>query len=316
VPQGWKTDGGMFHINPLETNGPGNSVDTKCDFTVKKDDTGTVFIRWLPTWNYADLSSPQFAMSAGVFPPGSSYQGMPVRPMPNLFTFLQETFKRIHPQAAGMKVTEKQDMPELAEIFRKLNKPVSDMLAPLGILPMAFHAGGIVVEYNEGSVRYSESLLTALVDNRAGAASWSNQYTLALRAPADEHQRWKPVLEIIRQSLQFNLQWVAAASRAAGERAKMAQETMRYIQKVDQEILEHRQNSNAEIRHENYLFLTGQEEFVNPYTKEVERDTNEYKYRWTNFSGDRIYSEDRNFDPNRVRELSNVEWKLTPVRER
>jgi hypothetical protein len=154
------------------------------------------------------------------------------------------------------------------------------------------------------------------VDNRGGAASWSNQCTLAMRAPTAEVVRWQPVLEIIRQSLQFNPQWVAAATRAAGERAQMAQETMKYIQRVDQEIFEHRAKTNAEIRHENYLFLTGQEEFVNPYTKEVERDTDEYKYRWTNFSGDRIYSEDRNFDPNKVRELSNVEWKLTPVRER
>jgi hypothetical protein len=64
------------------------------------------------------------------------------------------------------------------------------------------------------------------------------------------------------------------------------------------------------------LFLTGQDEYVNPYTKEVERDTDEYKYRWTNFSGDKIYSNERDFDPNRIREISNVEWKLTPVRER
>jgi len=316
VPRGWKTEGGTFHINPLETNGPGNSIDTKCDFTVKRDDAGTVYIRWLPTWNYADLSSPQFAMTAGFFPPGSHYQGMPVRPLPGVFAFLQETFPRLHPRATGVKVVEKHDMPELAAVYRRLNKPVNDMMAPLGLPPMGFSAGGIVLEYQEGGVRYREALLAALVDNRGGAASWSNQHTLALRAPSAEAERWKPVLDIVRRSLRFNPQWVAAYARAQGERAQMARETMEYIQRIDQEILENRRKTHADIRHENYLFLTGQEEYVNPYTREVERDTSEFKHRWTNFNGDRIYSEDRDFDPNKVRELNNVEWKKTPVRER
>ena len=171
-------------------------------------------------------------------------------------------------------------------------------------------------EYTEGNVPYREALLTALVDNRGAAAMWSNQYTLAMRAPVSESEKWKPVFDIIRQSLQFNPQWVAAYTRAQGERAQAAQETMRYIQRIDQEILEHRAKTQADIRHESYLFLTGQDEYVNPYTKEVERDTDEYKYRWTNFSGDKIYSNERDFDPNRIREISNVEWKLTPVRER
>ncbi|MEW6441938.1 MAG: hypothetical protein AB1640_13465 [bacterium] len=317
APKGWKTEGGMFAIDPLQANGPGNSIDTKCDFTVKKDDAGSVSVRWLPSYNYADMTrNPQFAMSAGFFPPGSSYQGMEVKPMPNVHGFLQETFKRLHPRASAAKVVEKQDMPELADIYRKLYKPVNDFTVQMGLPPMGFHAGGLVFEYTEANVPYREALLTALVDNRGAAAMWSNSYTLAMRAPAAEAEKWKPVVDIIRQSLQFNPQWVAAYTRAQGERAQMAQETMKYIQRIDQEIVEHRQKTHAEIRHESYLFLTGQEEYVNPYTKEIERDSDEYKFRWTNFGGDKIYSKDRDFDPNRVRELSNVEWKLTPVRER
>jgi len=316
VPRGWKTEGGTFHINPMEANGPGNSIDTKCDFTVKRDDAGSVYIRWLPVWNYADLSSPQFAMSAGFFPPGSQYQGMPVRPLPGVFAFLEETFRKLHPGAGGVQVAEKQDMPELADVYRKINKPVNDVLLQMGMPPVSVRAGGLVLEYTEGGTRYLESVLTALVDNRGGAASWSNQHTLALRAPLAEAARWRPVLEIIRQSLQFNPQWVAAYVRAQGQRAEMARETMEYIQRIDREILENRRKTHADIRHESYLFLTGQEEYVNPFTREVEQDTSEYKHRWTNAGGERIYSDDRDFDPNKVRELNNVEWKKTLVRER
>jgi hypothetical protein len=63
--------GGTFHVDALQANGPGNFVDTKCDLTIKKDAGGTVMIRWLPSWNYADFSgSRQFAGAAGLNAPG------------------------------------------------------------------------------------------------------------------------------------------------------------------------------------------------------------------------------------------------------
>lgn len=312
VPRGRKVEGGMFSVDPLQAGGPGNSVDTKCDFLVKKDDAGSVYVRWLPSYNYADMSrNPQFAMSAALFPPGSSYQGMEVKPMPTAFAFLQETFRRIHPRASNVKILERQDIPELADLYRRLYKPSYDLSVQLGLPPTTVSAEGLVLDYTEAGVPFRESLLTALVDNRGVGAMWTKTHTIAMRAPAREVDRWKPVVEIIRQSLQFNPEWVAAYARAQGQRSQMAQETMKYIQNIDSEILENRRKTHGEIRHENYLFLTGQEEFVNPYTNEIERDTNEYKYRWTNFSGDKIYSNDRDFDPNRVRKLNNVEWKKT-----
>ena len=77
VPNGWTTSGGIFNVNPLKTNGPGNTLSPKCDFSVKSDESGTVTLRWLPSWNYADLSfSPT---GNGLFRPGQYYQGMLVR---------------------------------------------------------------------------------------------------------------------------------------------------------------------------------------------------------------------------------------------
>ena len=96
----------------------------------------------------------------------------------------------------------------------------------------------------------------------------------------------------------------------------MSLETQRYIQSVDQQIVEHRNKTNAEIRYEDYLMLTGQEDYVNPYTKEVERDTSEYKYRWATEQGDMLYTNEYGFDPNKQRDLNHQEWKLTPVRPR
>ena len=77
-----------------------------------------------------------------------------------------------------------------------------------------------------------------------------------------------------------------------------------------------RGQTNADIQHENYLVLTGQEEYVNPFTNEVERDTNEYRRRWTTSEGDRIYTDQEDFNPNTVQELNHQTWKRTPVRPR
>ena len=174
----------------------------------------------------------------------------------------------------------------------------------------------MTVEYTEGNVRFREGLITCLMDMRSSAAMWSNLHTQMMRAPAREAKQWKPVLDIICQSVRLNPEWFARASRAGAQRAQMSLETQRYIQAVDQQIVEHRRKVNAEIRYEDYLMLTGQEDYVNPFTKEVERDTSDYKYRWTTEQGDMIYTNEYGYNPNKQRELNNQEWKLTPVRER
>jgi len=317
VPADWIVEGGMFHVDPTQAGGTANSIDAKCDMTVKKDAAGTVLFRWLPTWNYCDMTqNPQFSMSAGLFPAGARYQGMEVRPMPDYASFLQGLFRTLHPTATDVNVVELKPIPELGEVFRKINKAVDDYLRGTGSPPLRYDAGGMTVEYTEGNLRFREGLVTCLMDMRHSAALWSNLHTLMLRAPAGEAQQWKPVLDIIRQSVRLNPEWFARAARAGAQRAQMSLETQRYIQSVDQQIVAHRNKVNAEIRYEDYLMLTGQEDYVNPYTKEVERDTSEYKYRWTTEQGDMIYTDARDFNPNAQREINHQEWKLTPVRPR
>lgn len=317
VPAGWIVEGGMFHVDPTQANGTANSIDGKCDLAVKKDAAGTVTFRWLPVWNYCDMSqSSQFSMMAGMFPVGSRYQGMEVRPMPDYGSFLQQLFQTLHPAASDVNIVEVKPMPELAEVYRKINKAVDEQLQAIGLGSSRYDAGGLIVEYTEGGTRFREGLVTCLVDMRVAGALWNNQHTQMMRSPAGEVKQWKPILDIICQSVRLNPEWFAAASRAGAERARLSQETMRYLQAVDQEIVAHRNQTNTEIRYEDYLTLTGQEDYVNPYTKEVERDTSEYKYRWTTEGGDMIYTDQYGFNPNTEREFNSKEWKLTPVRER
>jgi hypothetical protein len=317
APKSWISQGGIFHVNPLQVNGPGNSILPKNDLMVRRDEAGTVYFRFLPVWNYADLrSSPMAQIGMNTFPVGSSYQGMRVQPLPTWEQYLQELFASLHPAARELKIVESRALPELSEVFRRRDQVVSAQLQSMGLPAPAYAAGALVMDYLEEGRRYREALVTALIDFRGVACMWNNDYTLAMRAPVEEAEALRPLFNIIRQSVQLDPEWIVRVSQAAGERAKIARETLEYMQKIDREIVENRARVNEKIRYEGYLLLTGQDDYVNPYTQKVETDTSDYKYRWTTATGDYVYSNEQQFDPNQVREINNVEWKLTPVRAR
>lgn len=317
APAGWIIEGGMFHVDPSQAGGTANSIDAKCDLAVKKDAAGTIMFRWLPVWNCCDMSqNPQLNMMAGLFPVGSRYQGMEVRPMPDYAGFLEGLFRTLHPTATDVNIVERKPLPQLGEIYRTINKAVDEQMQALGARPIRYDAGGMIVEYTEGGTRFREGLATCLVDMRSAAALWSNQHTQMMRAPVKEAKRWKPVLDIVCQSVRLNPEWFARAAQAGAQRAEISRETLRYIQSIDQQIADNRRQTNAAIRYEDYLLLSGQEDYVNPYTKEVERDTSEYKYRWTTEQGDMVYTNESGFNPNAQRDINQQEWKLTPVRPR
>ena len=91
---------------------------------------------------------------------------------------------------------------------------------------------------------------------------------------------------------------------------------MAEINRISNEINQHRQQNNAEIQNDMFLNLTGQEAYVNPYTNEVETGTNQWNHRWLSNSDVVIYSDDPNFDPNRIQDLSHFEFKRSPVKIR
>ena len=182
-------------------NGPVNSILPKNDLTVKRDDTGSVYFRWLPVWIYADLSrSPTAGMTAHLFPAGTHYQGMEVRPMPTWKEYLKTLFRGLHPQADAVRVSEVQELPRLAELFRQRDRAVIDALRSVGMPGPEFHAGGLVLDYTENGRAYREALLTVVIDNRGSSLSWNNEYTHAMRAPVDEADKFRPVFNLLRQS--------------------------------------------------------------------------------------------------------------------
>lgn len=314
VPRGWIFRGGVFNVNPLTQNGPGNSISPKCDLAVQRDERGTVMIRIAPSWNYADLTFAPTGFS--LFKPGQYYQGMLVKLMPTPKQFLVEMFQTIRPGATQVTVIAEDNMREMVEAIYRANQGVNLQLQQMGLQPNRYDGFAMLVEYTEGGERFREVLRTTLTDARATGFMWSNELTVHFRAPMGEFEIWKPALDVIYNSVEFNPQWLAALTRAIDQRAKTAIETQRYINRVASEIVEHRRRTHAEIRYENYLFITGQEEYVNPFTKKVELDTSAYQYRWMSNHGDILYTDENTYDPNQYEKRPNYEWKKTPIRPR
>jgi hypothetical protein len=314
VPKGWSFKGGIFNVNPLTQNGPGNSIAPKCDLIVKKDDPGTVLIRFVPSWNYADLTYSPTGFS--LFKPGQYYQGMLVKVLPTPKQFLTEMFQTTRPQAAQVAVVAEDPMREMVEAVYRSNQQINQQLQQMGLKPNRYEGLAMLVEYSEGGQRFREVLKTIITDSRTGAFMWTNEHTIQFRAPAGEFESWEPALDVIFNSIELNPQWLAAVTKAMDQRSKMALDTQRYINKVNNEILENRRRTHAEIRYENYLFLSGQDEYVNPFTKKVELDTSAYRHRWMNNHGDILYTDENSHNPNEYEKRPNYEWKQTPARPR
>lgn len=292
-PRGWLVEGGVYRIDPNRMGGTGNSIEAKCDISVKNNREGTVMIRRLPKMNYAD--GPMLPPTHG---PGMNYNGMLVTPMPTVDNYLMWVFQQTRPGAGDARVVHREALPQLANLVKRLSEPLNRSLASVGVRPPSYHAGCIIVEYSENGRRYKELLYTLLVDARASMALWANDLTTQMRAPIEEVDRWKPVLDIVSDSVRLNHRWLEGELRGQGERSDIARKTIEDISRIDREIAAHRSRTQQRIQNDQYLTLTGQNDYVNPYTGKVERDTGEWSRRWVNGSGEYIYSNDTSYDPN------------------
>ena len=309
IPKGWGVEGGIFRINAI-TQGPANAIAAKLDLAIKSDRRGTQMIRCLPEMIYCDARGMP-AAQMGLIRPGSNYKGMTVYPLMSALQFLQQVaFRHAHPQAQGVRIVEQRALPKLAAAVQQRVQA----LMPIGL---AYDAGLLTVAYQEGGVAYRERLFT-MIENwgQAGAGMWVNKETVLLRAPADQFGQIERVFSVVRKSVVMNPQWVIGELRGQITRGQIMIKTEQEIQRIGREICEHRRKTNAEINNDMFLTLTDQEEYVNPYTRQVDVGSNQWKRRWVNESGDVIYTDDGSYDPNTDVNLNRSDYKRTPVRPR
>lgn len=312
VPDGWTLEGGIVRIDPTQAGGAAQSIEAKVDLTVKRDEAGTVMLRQIPDWYYCDMRhSPAGQM--GMFPTGSNYGGMTVCPVLTAREYLEQiALPQLHPDAQDLRIEEARSLDDLAQGYRRR---VAAMVLPMDV---AFDAALLTLTYREGGRVYREKIMALIEDRgRMAAGQWANRETRFIRAPAEEFAAWEPVFSLMLGSVKISGQWLAGEIRGSLQRAGIYDRVQRQIQEIDRQITAHRQETNAEIHNDMFLTLTDQEEYIHPYTGEIEVGSNQLgRYRWETESGDVVYSDLESFDPNIKGALNRSDWKRSQVRLR
>lgn len=307
VPKDWVTEGGIYRIDPTAGGGSGNAIDAKNDFAVKSSQSGEVMIRFLPDMFYFDMrKSPAGQM--GMFPTGSNYNGMLVYPVLPADQFIQNiVIPYVHPQLADFTINESKGSPELIEMVTKEDQYMG--------IPFQYDAAVMDITYPENGVIYREFILAITQDfGQLGAGLWRNRHTFYLRTPTGQLEDHAPVFNVIINSVEINMQWFIGELRGQVERGEIGAEVLARVQELDKEIQQGHMKTNAEINNQMFLNLTGQEEYKNPHTNEIEMGSNQWNNRWINSDGEVIYTDDVNYNPNTDQLLKRDDYKLSTTK--
>ena len=319
LPPGWVTSGGMFTDGSGQTKGAVDNAHPKCDFAVGSDPRGNVMIRWLPSWTYATPSA------KGPF----RSEGLPVKPLAGARQFMVDLLSSERPQASDIRLIAEDAANEISIALGTGNPSGTSAGQTAATAAVRVESLTVLVEYIEGGTRYREAITTSILDNTSESSDkldkgralktgisgdvshWSNHHTVTFRAPASDFEFWKPILDLIRVSRDWSAPWLAAVEQKYGRRAKDAMEMEANLETVSATIVESRRNSlpNASQGQEQWMYVTGRQEFQNPFTGGIEAGTAFYRHRWENDRGDVIYTDDDAFDPNSVAEYSLTTWK-------
>ncbi len=308
VPKNWLMEGGVFRLLAHEIGGPLNATESKCDLTLKSDSMGRVYFKILPDIVYAHPG-----IGGGFFPVGSGYQGAEIKPFVDAPTFVTQVFTCLHPNAKAIKILKIQRLAGEKQALDQGMAHMNQILNSVGLQSNQSDVAGGVFEYREDKTMYREVILSAVL-NMPAAIIWKNTRTFAFRAPAQEFDQWRATMDIIRFSVRINLNWLIKEFQGQDQLARKAANVFKEMNRIDQEIMQKSNINRSEIMNDNFLALTGQEEFVNPQTGEIETDTDAYRYRWKSPGGDIYYTNNENENPNIF--LHQTGFELTPIRKR
>jgi hypothetical protein len=306
VPKDWTIEGGAIRILDPNISGANNMVECKFDMAVKSDPEGSVMIRWLPEMLCIDQRS------AWGNPEGAVFNNTLVRIKRDPVGFMvQVAVPYAHPHASRIDITQTKQLPGLVSLYAASVDP-----AMKSVTNMTYYAAMMEFNYDENGKSYSERMVTVIEDYGAnGGGLWKNRQTMLIRAPKGELAKWEPVLQVIQNSGIWNISWVAGEVNGQRQRSGLIAATQKELQEMDNAINESRRKTSSEINKDMYLTLTGQNEYTNPITGKVETDTDSWKNRWVNASGDIIYSDNQSYDPNHDPNLNVSGFKKSVPRK-
>lgn len=305
IPHGWTVSGGIVRINAA-SSGAANAIEAKLDFEMYRDAGKTVQIHWLPDYYYFDASG---SPAAAMFPEGSNYNGMLVLGKRSAEQFVTANLiPLIHPGARDLVMLEKNEARELEKLLAQY-----DRIPEMGMIYDAFVCD---YRYSEGSTTFRERMLCVVVDmGPYTAGMWKNSNTVYFRTPEKEFARWEPVFSVITRSVILNSEWILGEIRGQAQRGQIMVNTMQEMNRIDQEMQQAHIKTTEEINRQAFLNLTDQEDYIDPYTGEVETGSNQWRHRWKDDLGNVLYTDVSEYDPNLDTELNMSGFKRSRVKK-
>lgn len=306
-PEGWLVQGGIVRWDPIASGGAANAIEAKIDFSLKSDKRGTVAIYWLPDIYYVDLSG---SYVAGMFTEGKFYNGMPVLHKMTAADFLNAyLLPYVHKNLADVRIISRKNLPEVEKLCYEM-----DMMKQMAC---KYSSALLDYTYTEDGVKFKERAFCILQDmGPYTAGMWKNRSTIIIRAPEEEFEKWEPLFNEIGSSVVLSPTWIAGELRGQQQRGNTMIKTMQDIARIGEEIQKGHSETNAYIHHQAYLNLTSQEDYINPYTQEVETGSNQWNYRWVDDLGNILYTDDESYNPNVDIELNMDGFKRSRVKKK
>ena len=305
-PKGWLAEGGIVRWDPGTMGGAANSIEAKIDFALMSDKEGSIKIHWLPDIYYADLTGQAVA---GMFPKGSWYNGMPVLHKMDAIEFLRNNLlPYIHKEAGDVSILSSKNLPEVEKLCYDM-----DMMKQMGC---QYSSALLDYTYTENGVRYKERAFCILQDMGPHTAGmWKNRSTIVIRTLVGSFDQWEPIFNEIGASVVLNPDWIRGELQGQQQRGITMIKTIQDVARIGEEIQKGHAETNAKIHHQAYLALTEQEDYVNPYTNEVEMGTNQWDYRWVDDLGNVLYTDNEEYNPNIDIELQMDGWKRSRTKK-
>ncbi len=306
VPKGWILEGGAIRLLDANIAGANNMVECKFDLTVKKDPKGSVMIRWLPDMFCIDQSK------AWGNPEGAVFNNFLVRRKRDPLSFIQQVaIPYAHPGSTNIRILKSKPLPGLEAQYAGMVDQGLKMYTNI-----SYKAILAEFTYDENGSSFLERMVAVIEDyGMNGGGLWKNRGCFLIRSPDNEIEKWEPTLMVIQNSGIWNLKWITGEINGQRQRSGLIAATQKELQIMDNAINESRRQTNSEINKDMYLTLTGQNEYTNPFTGKTETDTDSWKNRWINSSGDFIFSDNPSYDPNRDPDLNISGFKKSVPRK-
>lgn len=305
IPSGWEFQGGIF----WGTNNPG--MPAVAGFRAFNPQ-GSEALEVFPNLPFYWSSDP---MTQGMFPVGSYYFGNEVRPpLPALQTLEQLVLPRYRGQALGLRVVQREHLPNLAQQLQASNPPP-------GGAAMAADGGRLRLQYEQSGQTIEEDLYGVVEMNRMSIPGmfgvtemifWMADYLFSIRARTGQLEQFANLFMTMLRSFRTNPEWYARYMQVS---QYMIQNQIQHIQNVGQVSRMISQNSNQisdqlmdsfyqrqkvyDRISENFSqAIRGVDQYQDPFRGQGVELPGGYQHAWANNLGEYILSDDPNYNPN------------------